>query len=126
MKIVRFNDLTFVPANHEDPKDPGVLKKVLFKHDEMIQGRVQMINWALLPVGKSFRKHYHDNMEEIFVIVHGLVTMTIEDEEETLQKGDSVLIPIGKVHQLKNSGSEDVEYIVIGITRSKTGKTIVV
>jgi len=27
MKIIRFKNLKFVPASHEDPKNPGVFKK---------------------------------------------------------------------------------------------------
>jgi hypothetical protein len=33
MKIVRGKDFEFVPASHEDPKDPGTYKKVLFGGD---------------------------------------------------------------------------------------------
>ena len=63
MNIVRSGDCVFVPASHEDSEVPGVLKKVLLRKDDFIDGKVQMLNWALLPVGRSFSPHYHQDMQ---------------------------------------------------------------
>ena len=52
-------DRSFVPAGHEDPRSPGVWKKVLLEQAELRPGTVRMINWARLPIGKSFAPHYH-------------------------------------------------------------------
>ena len=62
MKIVRFSDLSFIPASHEDPKDPGALKKILLKRDDLPAGRIQKINWARIPKGKTFAAHFHEFM----------------------------------------------------------------
>jgi hypothetical protein len=40
MKIVRSSDLSFTAASHEDPKKPGVLKKVLFAKDDLLNGHI--------------------------------------------------------------------------------------
>src|SRR5688572_18911451 len=98
MKIIHFNDSDFVPASHEDPANPGVWKKVLFKKNELLTGRIQMINWAKLPVGKSFSPHYHEDMEEVFIILSGKSEFSVNDEKEIVQKGDGVLVPIKSVH----------------------------
>jgi mannose-6-phosphate isomerase-like protein (cupin superfamily) len=126
MKIKRFKDLEFIPASHEDPKNPGVLKKVLFIKDELLKGRVQMINWALLPIGKSFQKHYHEDMEEIFIMFTGIALMSVDNQEETIEKGDCVIVPPKSTHTMKNIGKIDIEYMVVGITSEQNGKTIVV
>jgi mannose-6-phosphate isomerase-like protein (cupin superfamily) len=75
MKVIRSTKLELVPASHEDPKSPGVLKKVLLREDDFVGGKAHMINLALLPVGKSFKPHYHEDMQEVFVISFGKIQL---------------------------------------------------
>lgn len=124
MKIIRGKDLKFIPASHEDKDNPSVWKKILFSKEDLINGKVQMINWAKIPIGKTFKAHYHEDMEEIFIILNGKTKITIDNEEGELEKGDAVIIPIGKVHRMSNISPYDVEYIVIGLSLGKDGKTI--
>lgn len=125
MKIVRFRNLRFIPASHEDQKNPGVLKKVLFEKDDLIDGRIQMINWAKLPKGKFFELHYHQDMDEVFIILSGKAKLRVGEKEVTLEKGDAVIAPMKKIQQMTNIGSNDVEYIVLGISTGQGGKTMV-
>jgi len=85
-----------------------------------------MVNWAKLGVGKFFRSHYHQDMEEIFVILKGKSRIRIQEEEAELGKEEVVVIPVGRVHEMKNIGEEEVEYIVIGISQGMGGKTAVI
>lgn len=124
MKIVRFNSLDFVPASHEDPKDPGALKKVLLQRDDLPPGRIQMINWARVPKGKSFSPHYHEKMIEVFIILNGQVKVKIDQEEEILAKGDLVIAREGQIHVFENISQEDVDYLALGIVTSEGGKTV--
>ena len=126
MKIIRGSKLQFIPASHEDPKAPGVLKKILATKEELFSGRVQMINWAKLPLGASFRRHYHEDMEEIFLLLNGPVEVTVDGAKEKLNSGDMLVVSPREVHEMKNESDTDVEYIVIGISGNKNGKTIVV
>lgn len=125
MKVVKNRELAFIPATHEDPENPGVLKKVLLTNEDLIKGQVMMVNWAKLPGGASFATHYHEDMDEIFVIVNGMVRMRVEEETTLLEKGDAVLVPMKKTHRMANPGTKDVEYVVFGISRQKGGKTVV-
>lgn len=124
MKIVRFTSLDFIPASHEDPKDPGVLKKILLKRDDIPPGRIQMINWARIPKGKSFAPHYHEQMIEVFIIMTGKVKAKIDKEEEILEKGDMVIAMEKQVHSFANISDSDVDYFAMGIVTSEGGKTI--
>ncbi len=126
MKVVKFGDIKFQPASHEDPKDPGVLKKILLAKDDLMSGRVQMINWAHLPVGKSFRRHYHEDLEEVFIIVSGECRMQVEDEIIELNRGDAILMAPMEKHEMINISKTAVDYIAIGITTGAGGKTVVV
>lgn len=124
MRIVRFQDLDFIPASHEDPKDPGALKKVLLKRDDLPEGRIQMINWSKIPKGKTFKPHYHESMIEVFIIMSGKVKVNIDEEEEILEKGDMVIAMEKQVHTMTNVADEDVDYIAMGIATSEGGKTV--
>jgi len=126
MHIIRGGSIDYTPASHERPDDPGVLKKVLVQATDLIEGRVQMINWALLPAGKSFQAHYHEDMQEIFILVQGSTQICIGDETEELTTGDAVFVPVAAVHTMHNPHSEDAAYIAIGITCGQGGKTVVV
>lgn len=126
MKIVRFKKLKYVPASHEDPKKPSVLKKVLLTNQDLIAGKIQMINWAKLPVEKTFAAHYHQDMQEIFIIITGRAKMITDDEEIIVEKGDTVVVPVGAIHAMTNLGKVDVEYLAIGVSWQKGGQTVVV
>ena len=126
MKIIRSAELEFVPASHEDPESPGVLKKVLLGKHDVIDGKVQMVNWALLPVGRSFEPHYHEDMEEVFIMIHGFARIAAGKAECTIGPGDAVVIPVGAIHMMENLGEEDVEYIAIGVSRGQHGRTVTV
>ncbi len=126
MKIVRLKDLEWVPASHEDPQSAGVLKKVLLSKADLLEGLPQMVNWCILGKGKSFQAHYHQDMEEIFILLKGEARIRVGEEEADLAKEEAVVVPFPMVHEMKNVGEEEVEYIAIGISLGKGGKTVLV
>ena len=126
MRYIPHSAATFVPASHENPVAPGVLKKVLATKHQLQDGHVQMINWSLLPVGSSFRPHYHEDMQEVFIMVSGDAEMTVAEEVVPLQTGDMMIVEPREVHTMRNTGSTDVVYIVLGISSEQGGQTIVV
>ncbi len=86
----------------------GVLKKVLLEKADLQLGRVQMVNWADLGVGKRFARHYHEDMQEIFIIVQGEAEITAGTQTAMLRRGDAVVIDAREVHQMRNVGTEPV------------------
>jgi mannose-6-phosphate isomerase-like protein (cupin superfamily) len=126
MKIILSSEKAFIPASHENPLAPGVWKKILFQRAELMPGTVQMINWARLPAGSSFSAHYHEDMQEIFIIVAGEAEMVVAGETVLLGRGDTIAIDPREIHRMTNRGNEDVEYVVLGITANQGGKTVVV
>lgn len=124
-KIVKYNQLKFIPASHEDKKDPGSLKKVLFNaFDISPEVKIQMINWARILKGRSFHPHYHEDMDEIFIILNGSVKLKVKDQEYLMKTGDAVYIPQNFVHQMFNNTSKNIDYIALGLSRGKGGRSI--
>lgn len=126
MKFIPFAAGEFVPASHEDPRAPGTLKKVLLKKDDLRAGRLQMVNWSLLAAGKQFARHYHEDMQEIFIGVAGEAEITVAGETFTMRRGDTVVIDSREIHQMRNPGPDDFEYLVAGVAGDANGKTVVV
>ncbi len=126
MKVIRASSLPYVPASHEDPRKPGAMKKILFQKADLQPGHFQMLNWAKIAPGQGFNPHYHEDMQEVFIIVSGTGEMTIGGERETLERGDTVLVSAGQVHEMRNTGSQDLEYLVFGISTGTGGKTVIV
>jgi quercetin dioxygenase-like cupin family protein len=124
MKVIRASEKEFVPASHEDPQAAGVLKKVLATRADLQAGQVQMLNWSWLKIGRSFEKHYHEDMQEILVMLKGKARMTAGDESVALGPGDVAIVAPMEVHQMDCLGDEDVIYLVFGIAAGTDGQTI--
>ena len=65
-------------------------------------------------------------MQEVFIIVSGQAEMVVAGTKVMLGRGDAIAIDPREVHCMTNRGSEDVEYVVVGITGDNGGKTVVV
>lgn len=126
MKVIRGSEIEFEAASHEDPKNPGVLKRVLATKADLFPGQTQMVNWAKLPTGSSFQSHYHEDMLEVFVMLGGDAEMVVDGNSIRLGKGDAILIEPREIHSMTNLSEHDLEYLVFGISQEKGGKTVVV
>lgn len=126
MQVIRGSEIPFVAASHEDPKQPGVLKRVLARKDDLLIGRIQMINWACLPARSQFQPHYHEDMQEVFIMLTGHVAMTVDGHVTELQAGDAIFIDPREVHAMKNLTDQDLQYVVLGISTEQGGQTVVV
>jgi mannose-6-phosphate isomerase-like protein (cupin superfamily) len=124
---IKGEELEFTPASHEDPKDPGALKKILLGKGALpANGSIMMVNWAKIPAGKSFSLHYHEDMYEVFTFISGTGEMSVGAENAFVSSGDCVLVPPKTPHKLKNTSSlEDIHYIVFGVSYGEGGKTVV-
>ncbi|NMC36138.1 cupin domain-containing protein [Candidatus Beckwithbacteria bacterium] len=126
MKLIRACDKQFESASHEDSKNPGVLKKVMLTYQDFIKGFVPMVNWAKLPVGKSFVPHYHETMQEIFIMTKGKAKMIVDKKSFILKPKDVMVVDKHEVHEMINIGKTDVFYVVFGVSEGIEGKTVIV
>ncbi len=125
MKVVRGSEIEFVAASHEDQSRPGVLKRVLATNADLLRGQVMMVNWANLPYGSEFQNHYHEDMQEVFIMLGGPVVMTVDGDRTELMAGDAIVIDPREAHKMENASGGDVQYIVFGISLEEGGQTVV-
>ena len=126
MKVIRADAIDWQPASHEDLHNPGVWKRVLARRGDLMAGRVQMVNWSRLPPRASFQAHYHEDMQEVFVIIRGSVRMDAGGDSANLAAGDTVLIEPREIHAMVNLVDEPAEYLVFGVSAETGGQTVVV
>jgi mannose-6-phosphate isomerase-like protein (cupin superfamily) len=62
------------------------------------------VAYAMLQEGKSYELHSHADHEEVYFIISGSGTMTIEDETCSIRDGDAIYIPAGNKHSISNTG----------------------
>lgn len=63
--------------------------------------------------GKSSNRHYHPEVEEIYIATAGSGRLEIEGQEDQIMKpGDIAAIPIGKKHQIYSIGESPLEMVV--------------
>lgn len=116
IKKINENERDWEPAAHEDPKDPGVWKRVIVKHEEADpKSKLMMINLCKVPVGKTHVAHSHQTMEEIFYFTQGAGEVKIDDEVVKVEAGDRIIVPATCVHQVKNTGDTELLYVGLGI-----------
>lgn len=126
MKYSSTESKKLIPASHENPEKPGVLKRVLFERSELIEGRVQMVNSAVIKPGERFQKHYHEDMDEIFLIASGEGVGEVDGERVPLRAGDALMVEAREAHVIWNASDEhELVYFVFGITKDLGGRTVV-
>jgi quercetin dioxygenase-like cupin family protein len=79
-------------------------------HIHAVGGEQVLICRASYEPGKRVPRHSHEHTEQVMVILDGEVTMTIEDETQTLRAGDTVVVNRGLEHELHSeSGCTFIE-----------------
>ncbi len=68
-----------------------------------------------LPPSKASRLHYHPQHEESYYILAGKGELQIGDEVQSVKVGDTVLIPSGMVHQIRNPATHRENLVFIAV-----------
>ena len=63
--------------------------------------------------GQRLSYQYHNKRSEVWVIIQGTGIVTLNDIERKYTKGDTILIPQGMKHRIKNTGPEDTVFIEV-------------
>ncbi|MGN0157665.1 MAG: cupin domain-containing protein [Brotaphodocola sp.] len=62
------------------------------------------VAYAMLQEGKSYEAHAHDDHEEVYYIISGNGTITINEETRSIRDGDAIYITPGDTHSIANTG----------------------
>jgi len=81
-------------------------------------------NWAfmdhyVLSPGATIGRHMHQGVEEIWYVMNGEGTVTVDGETARLGTWDAVPVRTKEVHSFENTGSQDLEFMVVGVALEK-------
>ena len=76
------------------------------------------LDHAILGARGSVGYHYHDFLEESFVVLRGQGLMTIADETFTVEPGSVTWQGIGQGHGIYNPGPEKLEFVRIAVKQA--------
>lgn len=71
----------------------------------------QSLAQATVAPGQGTRKHRHHRSEEIYHVISGTALLLLDEVEHPLRQGDTVCIPPGMPHQVRNTGKEELVFL---------------
>ena len=79
---------------------------------EQTGGKYALIE-AFIPAGVGPPLHHHDNEDEAFYMLDGAITVTVDDQDIHIQRGDFVQLPKGSVHTFRNVRQQPARVLII-------------
>ncbi len=83
-------------------KDGSEIRELM--HPSVQGNRLQSLAEATVPPGATTVPHHHPRSEEIYHITHGAGEMTLGEDQFEVTAGDTVCIPPGTRHRIRNTG----------------------
>ena len=83
------------------------------------------LDHAILGAGGSVGFHYHDFLEESFVVLKGQGLMTIDEETFAVESGSVTWQGIGQGHGIYNPGPEKLEFVRIAVKQADAEYTTI-
>lgn len=108
MKLRKLNELPIEWVSH----NPEIKKKVFVRKGEM--GNITQVALVTFLPGQTADGHTHQDMFETFLIQKGEGEINVDDKIIKVGAGDCVVISPGEMHEVKNTGGEAMEVLVIG------------
>jgi mannose-6-phosphate isomerase-like protein (cupin superfamily) len=66
-----------------------------------------------MPPGTSEQQHLHKNAQQVFYILEGEATFTLEEETLQVVARESLHIPAGTAHRISNETNKPLRFLVI-------------
>jgi mannose-6-phosphate isomerase-like protein (cupin superfamily) len=82
------------------------------------------VDHLLVGPNSSTVPHLHRELAEFYYVVKGRGSATVSerDESETaaIQEGDAIPIQLNEAHSFENTGTEPLEFLIVGVSRDST------
>jgi len=72
------------------------------------------LNQIVLRPGQRGRIHRHEHQEEVYLVLDGTLTLLVEGEEQTLERGELVRVGPDARRQLVNRGPATLSLLALG------------
>ena len=75
---------------------------------------------CILDPGRANGRHFHPACDEVLEVLSGEIVHTWDDQEVAMERGDTISIPAGVVHNARNPGTEVAELLIVFSTAHRT------
>jgi len=80
------------------------------------------VDHLVLPPSTSTGPHLHRELAEFYYVMNGQGAVTVSaegsgSEVAPIQAGDAIPIQLNEVHSFENTGSEPLEFMIVGVSR---------
>jgi mannose-6-phosphate isomerase-like protein (cupin superfamily) len=90
-------------------KDGSEIRELM--HPDIHGNARQSLAEAIVPVDSETLLHRHLNSEEIYHITQGHGVMVLDSEQFEVKAGDTIFIPAGASHKIRNAGTEPLKIL---------------
>ena len=80
-------------------------------HPNVQGNKSQSLAEAIVKPGEKTLLHVHAKSEEIYYIINGQGKMQLGSESLNINQGDSICIPPGTPHNIKNTGADNLKIL---------------
>jgi mannose-6-phosphate isomerase-like protein (cupin superfamily) len=94
-----------------EDEDGAVIREVAAPSNSALQ-RLSVAE-IVVAVGQKTSAHHHDHIEEVYCILQGTGLMYLEGQPQPVGPGDTVIILPDTIHELRNTGAEDMLMLVV-------------
>ncbi|MDG1839555.1 MAG: cupin domain-containing protein [Dehalococcoidia bacterium] len=119
-------DARFVTRSKESV-EPTITRNLAIKRmfqasEGIFESSFQFSLFNKLPVGETNVRHVHDDVEKIYYFITGNAEIDCGPWRKNVQAGDFLFFPAAIPHQIRNTGSLDLEFIVVAAKTLDTAK----
>jgi quercetin dioxygenase-like cupin family protein len=93
--------------------NPNIRKQVMLRKGDL--PHLTNFSQARFAPGQVAPGHSHDNMTEVFFVESGSGTISIDGQAYLLEPGTCVAVDIGEVHEIANTGEEELVLTYFGL-----------
>lgn len=76
-----------------------------------------------IPPGAGEVTHVHDRARQVFFVLAGQLRIDIADEAFILGPGDSLEVPPGAIHCVRNTARQDATFLVVSSPTTRGDRT---
>ena len=96
-------------------------KKIIFSLEDFAETG-HLLQIVTISPNTRQRAHFHDKQTEVFYILEGEATITINEVDYPAEPGDAFICSPGEVHSLWNKTEEDFRLVVFKINLPGEGE----
>jgi mannose-6-phosphate isomerase-like protein (cupin superfamily) len=108
---------TLTAANHPYAGNGALYRRVL--RPEVFSTSWNHVDHVILPAGSSAGPRSLEGIEEVYFVMNGSGTVTINTETAPIKAGDAFQGLLGEKVTMTNNGKDDLELLVIGVSATK-------